>query len=252
MMHVIITRPLLCRIKIGLHRLQYLLVGIPLLLMACNSDQAANNQTIIEAEHAIEVTTSIPVDTTAEDLLGPEREMEVLLTTEGGDILPPPPPPPPPPVIKDDLDCVLPEGFGESSKVIVEAPELEELQEEDEVFSMAEEMPIFPGCDSIDDYRTKKMCGDQKLMKFIYNNITYPSAEKGALEEGLAIVGFVVNKQGKLENIEVVRNPGGGLGKEAARVIELMNTLSQPWVAGKQKGKPVKVQMHLPIRFNLK
>lgn len=234
-------------IRMIIHR-PCLLLGVFVLLIACNSDQAGTNQTIIEAQQAIEATTAIPVDTTAEYLLVPEREMETLLTTEEGGILPPPPPP----IIKDDLDCILPDDFEEGMDAIVEVPELEEVEEEEEVFRMVEEMPIFSGCDSIHDYRIKKMCGDQKLMKFIYNNINYPSIERGVPIEGMAVVGFVVNKVGKLEDIEVVRNPGGGLGKEAARVVELMNTLPQPWVAGKHKGKPVKVQMHIPIRFNLK
>lgn len=232
-------------IRIVRNKLQYLWLGIFLLLIACNSEQAVDNKTIVEPPKPVEASTIAPVDTTTEELLVPEREMEVSLNTKKKDI----PPPPPPPVIKEEPDCVLPPDFGKGPYVVEELPAREEVEE---IFTVVEEMPIFPGCDSIEDYQSRKRCGDQKMMKFIYNNINYPSVEQEARIEGMAAVRFVVNKEGRLENIEVLRNPGGALGAEAARVVGLMSDLPQPWGAGKHKGKLVKVQILLPIRFKLK
>lgn len=236
---------MICRMRIVRNELQYLWLGIFLLLIACNSEAPNETQTI-EPQQSIEATAIAPIDTTTKERIVPEREMEVSLETKKKDILPPPPPPP---VIKEELHCVLPPDFDKEPYVFEEPPVLEEVEE---IFTVVEEMPIFPGCDSIEDYKKQKSCGDQKMLTFIYDNINYPTIEKGTPIEGMAVVSFVVNKKGRLENIKVLRNPGGGLGAEAVRVIELMNTLPQPWSPGKNKGALVNVKMNLPIRFKLK
>ena len=117
---------------------------------------------------------------------------------------------------------------------------------------MAEQMPRFPGCEGLEgEHAVKKQCADQKMLGFIHENIRYPRQASEIGVEGIAVVSFVVNKQGKIQEIKLIRDPGAGLGKEAIRIVRMMNTLPEAWTPGKQRGRKVKVQYSLPIRFKL-
>ncbi len=118
----------------------------------------------------------------------------------------------------------------------------------DEVFKMVDQMPEFPGCEDVLDPQEHKQCTDQKLLQFIYDNIEYPEEAKDAGVEGMVVVRFVVNKDGSLSDIEVVRDIGAGCGDAVVRVVKQMPR----WIPGKQQGQPVRVQYMLPVRFSLK
>ena len=62
---------------------------------------------------------------------------------------------------------------------------------------------------------------------------------------------FVVDKEGKVADIKVVRDVGIQCGKEAERVVRLMNEMEERWTPGKQRGRAVNVQFTLPIKFKL-
>lgn len=131
-----------------------------------------------------------------------------------------------------------------------------ELQEEETTtggvfISFHETMPRFPGCE--DQQGTdleKKQCSDQLLIKYIYENLNYPKEAQAKQIEGMAVVSFWVNEQGRLEGFELLRDPGAGTGTEALRIMQSMNQLD-PWTPGTQRGKVVKVKYNLPIRFKL-
>lgn len=106
--------------------------------------------------------------------------------------------------------------------------------EEEAVFLVVEEMPSFPG-------------GDEAYKLFLQNNIRYPQSAKENGIEGTVYLSFEVKKSGKLRNIKILRGVDDNLNNEAIRVVKLM----PDWVPGKQRGKPVDVQMTLPIKFNL-
>jgi len=122
----------------------------------------------------------------------------------------------------------------------------------EEVFKVVEEMPRFPGCEEMDisEYE-KKMCAQQKLLEFIYEEIKYPEEAKQNKIEGMTVVSFIVEKDGSVSHVELVRNVKGGCGEEAARVVELMNERGIKWVPGKQRGRKVRVQFNLPVKFAL-
>jgi len=107
--------------------------------------------------------------------------------------------------------------------------------EDNEIFSVVEEMPSFPG-------------GDQELLKFMATNTQYPplALEKGL--QGIVVVSFVVDERGKIEKVRVLRGIGGGCDEEAIRVVKAM----PQWKSGKQRGMPVRVQYNLPFRFTLR
>jgi periplasmic protein TonB len=199
------------------------------------------------------------------DTLDEEIEVEPPRTAEP----PPPPPPPPPPVIEEVPDEVeiedQPEFIDQSvDEPVVEAPKAIENKpappppppppkepEIEEIFKVVEEMPRFPGCENESTAEARKACADKKMLEFIYKNIKYPAIARENGVEGTAVITFVVEKDGTVADARVVRDIGAQCGTEALRVVNLMNEQNIKWVPGKQRGRSVRVQFNLPVRFKL-
>jgi len=131
---------------------------------------------------------------------------------------------------------------------IIEVEEMEIVEEVDgeEVFTVVEEMPRFPGCEDLDgSIDEKKKCAEKKMLEFVYANIKYPTIDAAGFE-GMTVVTFIVNKEGDITNPKLLRG-GGALGEEYIRVVKSM----PQWIPGKQRGKAVNVQFNLPIRMKL-
>lgn len=105
---------------------------------------------------------------------------------------------------------------------------------EDTVYQIAEEMPEFPG-------------GVEALMDYVGRNVKYPEEAKDKEIQGRVFVSFVIEKDGSVNEVKVLRGIGGGCDEEAVRVIKAM----PKWTPGKQKGKPVRVNYQIPINFKL-
>ena len=112
-------------------------------------------------------------------------------------------------------------------------------------------MPRFPGCEDEADKAAKKACADKKMLEYIYKNIKYPAIARENGVEGMVVVQFVVEKDGTVTDAKVVRDIGAQCGQEALRVVNLMNNEGIRWTPGKQRGRPVRVQFNLPVRFKL-
>ena len=112
-------------------------------------------------------------------------------------------------------------------------PVVEEV-DENQIYDIVEENPRFPG-------------GDEACMKWLSENIKYPPicVEQGI--RGCVYAQFVVNKDGSIVDIKIVRSPDPYLSKEAERVLKMM----PKWSPGKQRGKPVRVKFSLPVMFRL-
>ena len=110
----------------------------------------------------------------------------------------------------------------------------EEEEGEEEVFLVVEEDPEFPG-------------GQEALSHYLTENIKYPQLAKENSITGRVFVTFVVEKDGSMTNVRVLRDIGGGCGAEAVRVVKSM----PKWKPGKQRGKAVRTQFNLPVSFNL-
>jgi protein TonB len=113
-------------------------------------------------------------------------------------------------------------------------------------FIVVEDMPFFGDCEATTK-EERKQCSDQKLLAYLYQNITYPAMARENGIENTVIVQFVIDKSGAVENAKVLRGGEGGLGREALRVVNSMPA----WQPGHQRGRKVKVRMTLPIRFSL-
>ena len=125
----------------------------------------------------------------------------------------------------------------EQNEVIEEyvAPEVvEEEVVEQEIFQIVEEMPAFPG-------------GEGKLMEYVAKNIKYPQIARETGIQGRVFVGFVVEPDGSISNVKLLRGIGGGCDEEAMRVIKSL----PKWKPGKQRGKAVRVSYQIPVFFKL-
>jgi protein TonB len=202
----------------------------------------------------------VPVDITPVDLTAPPPIDE----TE-----PPPPPPPPPPVMETvkftppvvtdeevvdepppvqsedtpQISTVTQEGSGNENDIIIpETGNGNQVVEPvvEAPLTIVEQMPTFPG-------------GEAEMMKWIKNKIEqigYPQMEKEAGISGTCYVTFVVEKDGNITDVKVLRGVSGGPGydKLATQVVKAMPN----WKAGKQNGREVRVQFNLPIKFTIK
>jgi len=157
------------------------------------------------------------------------------------------PPPPPPPkqvtqikIVEDnvdvDEDIDLDVEADDETVVDEYVPPQEEDEDikEDEIFTVVESMPEFPG-------------GMGALMKYLAENIKYPPLAKESGIQGRVFINFVVEPDGSISNVKVLRGIGGGCDEEAVRVVEAM----PKWKPGMQRGKPVRVSYNLPVKFTL-
>jgi periplasmic protein TonB len=158
------------------------------------------------------------------------------------------PPPPPPtksqPVIIEvpdeeeieeeidvDLDVEITEDT-EIDEIVFEEPVEEEAV--DEIFTIVEQNPTFKG-------------GDAAFIGYIQKNLVYPEKARRMGLEGRVFVQFVVELDGSLSKVTVLRGIGGGCNEEAIKVMRN----SPKWITGKQRGRPVRVQIVVPIIFKL-
>ncbi len=107
-------------------------------------------------------------------------------------------------------------------------------QEEDKVFQVVEEQPVFPG-------------GMEALMNYLKKDMKYPKEAQDKGIQGRVIVQFVVNKDGGICDAKVVKAVDPLLDAEALRAVNAM----PKWIPGKQKGEPVRVRFTLPLSFHL-
>ncbi len=158
---------------------------------------------------------------------------------------PPPPPPPQTEVLEivDDEEEIEEEVEIEDTEIdedveiefIEDVGEEEAIGEEPEIFQVVEDQPEFPG-------------GEKALFTYLSKSIKYPPMAKDAGVQGVVYVTFVVEPDGNITNVKVLRGIGAGCDDEAVRVVKAM----PKWKPGKQRGKSVRVQFNLPIRFTLR
>lgn len=176
-----------------------------------------------------------------------EEDEEMIEVTFREETPPPPPPPEPETVlsdvieIKENTEEVETAEFsteddqnkGVEIHEVVQQVE-EEEPEEQKIHVVVEKMPEFPG-------------GDDAMKRFLAKNIKYPLIAQENNIQGRVVCQFVVNSDGKIVDVQVVRGVEASLDAEAVRVIKSMPA----WTPGRQGGKNVRVKYTLPIRFKL-
>lgn len=149
--------------------------------------------------------------------------LPLLLVTSGLFAQEQPPPPP-----RSEPVEVTAEPWNDAVPVAPDAPQ--------EPLTVAEQMPEFPG-------------GQQAMMTYLVKNLRYPQECVESEVEGKVFVGFIVGREGLITDVKVLRGVPGcpALEKEALRVVRSMPN----WTPAQQNGKPVPVQMTVPVVFKL-
>jgi len=188
-------------------------------------------------------TKKLDENVIVQDVLA-EEEIEITRR----DPTPPPPPPPPEPetpeiieVVEEKVDTKLDiqvedDQSQRQAQTYVPPPPPKPKQEEvtEEIFVVVENQPEFPG-------------GNAAMMKFLSENIKYPVIAQENGIQGRVICNFVVEKDGSITDVQVVRGVDPSLDREAVRVIQQMPR----WTPGKQRGQAVRVRFTLPVVFRL-
>jgi protein TonB len=215
-----------------------LLVSIPVLIKIFGSDGAFDNDRPVEV--TVELKEPPPID---------KNE-------------PPPPPPPPPPPTIETVKFTPPVVVDKELEEAEQPPPQEKLSEtnvglttqegeegatelppepvvtdpdEGKVFTYVEEMPAFPG-------------GEGAMYDYLRSKIKYPPMARENNITGKVYINFVVDKDGQIKDVKVLRGIGFGCDEEAVRVIKAMPS----WKPGKQNGRSVSVSYNMPINFTLK
>jgi protein TonB len=154
----------------------------------------------------------------------------------------------PPPAVEELKEAVAAEKtvIGDpNAEEVIAAPEataaptkvekaVEAAPKEEQIFTVVEQQPEFSG-------------GMAALGQYLQKNLRYPAAAQRANISGRVFVSFVVNTDGSIQDVQVLKGLGFGTDEEAKRVVQAM----PKWRPGKQSGRPVRVKFNLPINFTL-
>lgn len=116
----------------------------------------------------------------------------------------------------------------------VAASKASKTSDNGDIFVVVEDMPSYPG-------------GMEECMRFLVRNLKYPVEAQKAGTQGRVILSFIVNKDGSISNVEVMRSVSKELDAEAVRVVQSM----PKWKPGKQRGQAVDVRFTMPVTFHL-
>ena len=123
-----------------------------------------------------------------------------------------------------------PVGANAQNKKVKKAQTHKDTTADDKVYKVCEQMPTYEG-------------GDAALMKYIGENLKYPEEAKERGLQGRVVVGFIIEKDGSLTDVKVLRSVDRALDAEALRVVKGM----PKWIPGRQNGQCVRVRYLLPI-----
>ncbi len=188
-------------------------------------------------------TYEIDTNTGIQQVVAVVEEEVIIQTSQNA-----PPPPPPPPEVTTELEIVDDDKEIEDEVNVdaetkeTQAVEMyfapavaeEEAESEDVPFTVVEVSPGFPG-------------GEEARLKYLRDNLDYPVIARESGIQGTIYVTFVVERDGSITDVKVMRGIGGGCDEEAIRVVQKM----PKWAPGQQRGKPVRVQFMMPIKFVL-
>ncbi len=133
--------------------------------------------------------------------------------------------------IEINFDVDVKEDTKVAEIIVTEGPAEEET---DQIFEFVETFPEPAG-------------GMEGWMKYLSKETKYPTKARRMGIEGTVYVAFVIETDGSITDVQVIRGIEGGCNEEAIRVVEN----APKWTPGKQRGRPVRVRMRLPIRFKL-
>lgn len=161
--------------------------------------------------------------------------------------IPEPPKPKPKPIIAKPIPVPDDQEIDEPEDIVMDIDEIGEIDipdipEPDK--EEAEEPPVDPYAVEV---APEPKGGYQAFYKFLTKNLKYPAAARKLGIEGKVYAQFVVDKDGKITNIQILRGIGAGCDEEVLRLLDM----APAWKPGKQRGNPVRVRMVVPVNFQL-
>ncbi len=120
-----------------------------------------------------------------------------------------------------------------------------------ELFQVVEEMPRFPGCEDLTTQKEKEDCSKKKYQEYIDSNLIYPANAKKNGIQGEVVVQYIIEVDGSISDINVVRKLNDECDKAAVDVIKSMNKFPKKWIPGKQRKNNVRVLLKTTISFKL-
>lgn len=125
------------------------------------------------------------------------------------------------------------------------------VQWEENVYKTPEVMPVFGDCGGINDIDEKYECSNQKLLQFIYKNLTYPAEAKDNGVEGMNVIQFIITSSGSITDEKFIKSIGHGTDEAIQKVINKMKSEKDIWTAGRNDGETVSTKFTLPVKFKL-
>lgn len=121
-------------------------------------------------------------------------------------------------------------------------------QAQNKPLKQSDMMPRFPGCEDMTaTIKEKKQCAGEKMMDFIYDSLRYPSKAIAYKTQGSVVLSLLIDKDGTISNVEVIRGLKHGCTEEALHIVNSM----PKWVPGTKNGQSVQTQLTLPIPFKI-
>lgn len=142
--------------------------------------------------------------------------------------------------------------LGQTVDTVVVPPPPPPPVEEFGYWKSAEYMPLLRQCTaSYTAYAEQQDCTTETIIKLVNENVRWPGPD--VCVEGMAVISFIVEKDGTLTDFKIRRDPGQGTGQEALRAVKLMAEATVPWVPGKWGTalKPVRIHYNVPVKFRL-
>ena len=120
----------------------------------------------------------------------------------------------------------------------------------DKVFEEVDQMPRWRT--DCPDGQDAKLCSDQAMLSYVYEEIQYPAEATKNEAEGMVVISFIVEKDGSISSPEIYRDQvGHGAGEEVLRIVRQMNANGPSWRPGLREGTPVRTEFKLPVKFKL-
>ena len=121
------------------------------------------------------------------------------------------------------------------------------ISEPDKVHTITEKMPHLALCNGLASEDQRRACTQNAMLEYIYKHLKYPTLARETDIEGTVILSFVIDKTGKLKDLTIVRDIGGGCGVAASKVIKGLSD----WTPGYHNDRAVSVKYTIPIKFKL-
>ncbi|HKK88419.1 MAG TPA: energy transducer TonB [Saprospiraceae bacterium] len=118
---------------------------------------------------------------------------------------------------------------------------------QDSVVKDFDTSPVFPGCNDLDTMKERDQCSAKELLMFLYGELEYPVQARKNKVEGIGVISYVVDVDGRITNIEIPKAPSWDTEEELYRIAHLIPRMTP----AKKNGVSVATRWNIPIKFRL-